>query len=396
MKILFITTFYKPNEVGGAEVQTRNNVEFVTGYADVRVLTFDSDLKDTEEVQGVVKVTRLHIKHVSDKLLNYIAKRRKLSKIKILALLFTPGIFLQIKKKLLKRKKDYSGTDIIHISGNLILIPSLRLFSFLRKEFPQSKIIYTIHDHYSIGRRSKYPHKRRFIYSYIYQAILKKNIDYFICPSEYIRHKSINDFKIDTQRFIKISNSVPYESHCFNERQEDIIMYAGSVEYLKGVDIITDAFIKLRGQKADHLKLLIVGDGDYKSELKRKLSLVPEESYKFMEKVPHDKIMELFRSATFIILASRYDEIFGMSLVEGFYNGALPLGSKAGAIPETLNYDNDLIFDNSNELADKLNNFLSNHNKIKNKMLSLEEHMNYYSPSVVSKEYLKFYKNLVK
>ncbi|NJL87406.1 MAG: glycosyltransferase [Leptolyngbyaceae cyanobacterium SM1_1_3] len=91
------------------------------------------------------------------------------------------------------------------------------------------------------------------------------------------------------------------------------LTYVGSVSEAKGVGDIIEAVALLRA-KGIEAKLKIAGKGKLKEFEERAIALGIQDNVSFLGLVPHDSIVDLMRSADFVIVPSRHDYPEGLPL----------------------------------------------------------------------------------
>lgn len=392
MNILIVTTFYHPNELGGTEVQTRILAEALNSHHNLNVLAFDSLTNDKIETINNVKVRRIKL----DKHQNFIKDRihRKHFGIKEnLKLQFSLALKNEVLEKLDIIKNDIPDADIIHFSGNFALFPIASIIKKLRKFYSKAKVVFTFHDFYMLGRRANYPNDKRFFFSVLRKNSLPKNVDYFTTPSSYLKNIVKDDFNLSENKVVVLNNFIPVKSEKDFNEDSNVILYAGSFEYGKGIDILVKAF-NIFSEKCKNCKLILIGEGYYKSEIENLLKVTDKDRYSILPKMQRNEVLDYMSKAKFIVAPSRYNETFGLSLVEGYFSGALPLGAKRGALPEVLNNDTELLFENENELAEKLTFFSQNITAAKEKYALLKLNMHKFTFENTEKKYLNFYQQI--
>ncbi|HZW40210.1 MAG TPA: glycosyltransferase family 4 protein [Ignavibacteriaceae bacterium] len=392
MNILIVTTFYHPNEIGGTEVQTRILAEAPNSHHNLNVLTFDSLSDDTIEYVNNMKIRRIkldkHQKFIKDRI-----ARKHFGIKENLKLQFSLALKNEVLKKLDIIKNDIPTIDVIHFSGNFALFPIISMIKKLRNFYPKAKIVFTFHDFYMLGRRANYPNNKRFFFSSLRKTTLPKYVDYFTTPSSYLKNIVKDDFNLSENKVEVLNNFIPVKGEKDFNEESNIILYAGSFEYGKGVDILVKAFNKF-SEKCKNYKLILIGEGYYKSEIENLLKVTNTNRYSILPKMTRNEVLDYMSKAKFIIAPSRYNETFGLSLVEGYFSGALPLGSKRGALPEVLNYDNDLLFENETDLVEKLTFFSQNITAAKEKYALLKLNMHKFTFENTEKKYLNFYQQI--
>lgn len=124
-----------------------------------------------------------------------------------------------------------------------------------------------------------------------------------------------------------------------------VIIFFGRMDYTKGVDLLIDAFLKI---KSDKVKLLIVGakwfsekqKSDYGIELIKKVEIV-KDIVIFTGYVDHKELSFLFKSADLSVVPLRCNGAAPLSPIEAQMCGLEVVALANGGIPEyILNKDN--------------------------------------------------------
>lgn len=123
-----------------------------------------------------------------------------------------------------------------------------------------------------------------------------------------------------------------------------ILLYAGRLMELKGVQDLITAFDRIRSERAGEpdgtrLKLLIVGAGDYAEPLHALAAGLPcRDAVEFRDLVPIEQMPALMSAADLFVLPSRAEinEQFGRVNVEAMLCGTTIIGSTSGGIPEAI------------------------------------------------------------
>ena len=91
--------------------------------------------------------------------------------------------------------------------------------------------------------------------------IYEKNVDIFICPSQFVKNKMI-EWGIDNKKLIVISHFVSLSKFEPNYENQGYILYFGRLTEEKGVDVLLKAM-----KDFPKLKLKIIGEGPEKKNL---------------------------------------------------------------------------------------------------------------------------------
>jgi glycosyltransferase involved in cell wall biosynthesis len=126
--------------------------------------------------------------------------------------------------------------------------------------------------------------------------------------------------------------------------QGGYFLYAGRLERLKGCLDLLEAFDELDAQ------LWIAGAGSLQPQLQA--ASERRENVHLLGNRPHHDIAQVMADATAVIAPSRVPEIFGLSVVEGFAQGAPAIVADEGGLSElVLEHGAGFVYRNRNELV---------------------------------------------
>lgn len=198
-----------------------------------------------------------------------------------------------------------------------------------------------------------------------------KQVDYIVTISNFLKYR-IKKRGIDVGRVVTIYNSATKwdkRIRLINDINRPVIIFApGRLYKDKGFDILLKAFKLVNNSK--EIQLLIAGDGPFKKALiKLVRTLRLGNSVKFLGKVPHSKIKNLYIKSDIVVFTPIYDEAFGRVALEGMMAAKPIIASKIGGIPEIVvpNKTGLLVEPYNVQRLAKAMTFL-----IKNKKLSIE------------------------
>lgn len=119
------------------------------------------------------------------------------------------------------------------------------------------------------------------------------------------------------------------------ETCRDAVMFVGRLEAAKGADVAIAAFAGALEQ-VPALQLLMVGDGEQRSELEEQATrLGIRKQVQFMGFVAPQDMPALYDSACLVVLPTA-GESFGLVLVEAMARGVIPVATNVGAVPEII------------------------------------------------------------
>jgi len=169
---------------------------------------------------------------------------------------------------------------------------------------------------------------------------------------------------------------------------DTVIGYVGRMLEMKGVDLLIDAYSKL---KSDHpnlkVRLLLIGSGEAEQSL---LRLARDRNIasdvRHIPSVPHQEVPDYMHALDILVLPSRrkamWAEQFGRVLVEAMAAGKIVIGSSSGAIPEVIG-DGGFVFPENN--SDALSEILFN-----SMMLSSDERSSLQKRAYARAEYFSW------
>lgn len=123
---------------------------------------------------------------------------------------------------------------------------------------------------------------------------------------------------------------------------DTMIGYVGRMIEMKGVDLLVDAYARLKSEHPNlRTKLLLIGSGEAEqSLLQRAKERGIASEIRHIPSVPHQEVPNYMHTLDILVLPSRrkamWAEQFGRVLVEAMAAGKIVIGSSSGAIPEVI------------------------------------------------------------
>lgn len=382
MKVLLVTEYYPPTIFGGGEISTKilaqtlskNNIE-------VHVLTSSQNSLPIYEEKDKIKIHRL-LKTGSDpsSLIENFKRVTFLQK----------SIKKEIKK--LDKKERY---NIIHFL-NTTTIPTFKLnirakkiatYNSYTNFCPKRNLFYKDKEACSgssylkcmncmansdyIGKTKvpKYLKYNPLFWIYLYQNYKShkkglKNINHHIAISEYLDNL-LQKNKIKKTNISIIPNlaEITETNELFKiEEKGFIITYAGTLEKIKGIDLLIKAITELNDPE---IKLILFGEGSQKEELKK----ISNDNIKFYGKIDHKYIGSIYKQSNLIILPTLWPEPFARNLLEATYYGKPIVATNTGGTKDSVidGKNGFLVSPNIDELKDKIS-FLKNNKELLERM----------------------------
>jgi len=209
--------------------------------------------------------------------------------------------------------------DLIRCNADIIHVHSYYLFLYdvvamMVKKFSDKKIV----AHYHGG----YP----FMLLYPFRVLKKTTLplaDKIISVNRAEIRRLINYWKVPREKIAYIPNGVDTEFFkpiSSVKKSDNVILFVGNLVKDKGVDVLLKAFAKCKSRVKD-LRLIIVGEGPLRNSLEKTVKFLGlSESIRFLGRVTHEELVNIYNMASVTVLPSRY-ESFGLVLVESMACG---------------------------------------------------------------------------
>ena len=267
--------------------------------------------------------------------------------------------FAKINKKLLEEAVDWA--DVVHVEDPFFLCAkAARLAKAKGKTVTGTFHLYPENMTYSvhIGKSA--------FFNYVFMTAFKKGVynkcDRIMCPTDQVKarlkkyHFSADLYTISNgipEEIVDYGNSkLPCRNKAINDKKKFRIITVGRYSKEKNQGLLLDALLKC--QNNENIELTVAGKGPLENKLKQKASRLPfEVEFGFFEQ---DELLEKMSQADIYVHCADI-EVEGMSCMEAFACGAVPLISKA-KLSSTKSYaldDNNIYKANdSDDLAGKI------------------------------------------
>ena len=337
-RALFVTPYYAPNIVGGAEISTQLIAENVR---EVDILTIGN--KSGKRIYNGVDV------YEEDAGILSTAWKKSLTAGR---LDLSEKIYLNLAPQFVnqKRVKRYRNLfdhyDLVAINSNVEMLGRATVWEAARES--SAKFALVLRDYTLIHKSISMIQLDTILQAKIRGYI--SAVDKIAAPSKYIveLHRATYPQMEHIQTSI-IPNAIDIDFLSDRVNKENYIIYAGSICEHKGIVTLLNAFKRARNSYPD-LELRVFGRGPLEAQCKA------VEGVSVFNWLSREELYRHIARAKILVLPSESPEAFGRVLIEAIACGTLPIGSDSGAIPEVLNWDNALLFKagNQSELSDKL------------------------------------------
>lgn len=163
----------------------------------------------------------------------------------------------------------------------------------------------------------------------------------------------------------------------------------------KGIDFLVDGFIKFSENK-NNAKLLLIGDGEMKSELELKIKKARlEDKIIFTGAAERARMPEYYRQADVFVLPS-LNEGMSNSLLEAMASGLAVIATDTGGTGELVNSENGVIIEKSSaeSIRTALDKLYSNKNLLRSMKLSSRQKAEGMSWEAMAEGYGKIYREI--
>jgi glycosyltransferase involved in cell wall biosynthesis len=218
--------------------------------------------------------------------------------------------------------------------------------------------------HHLMGRHSIRIYPITGLLPFLAEKVLLKTAKIIITPSEFAK-KQILD-KYASKRVTVIPNGVSEKLFELEPRNENFILFLGRIDlYMKGIDILIDAFSKI---ETTSIVLYIAGGGK-KTDLQKLYDLIDKHNLRgrveYLGRVDRETKFHLLSSCLFLVMPSRF-EGWGITGMEANAAGKAVVGTKIQGLQESLVEGKTAILihrESVKELAEAISHLIKNEEK---------------------------------
>ena len=260
----------------------------------------------------------------------------------------TSKIIKNLKDIIEKHKIDIV---VVHHGGIKCNIIYLKLMKY-NKNIKFVRYLHGCYDNFSWGRG------KNVVVDFLADAIMKSALtksDLIVCVSTASKESFIKRFgKFDNMIVVYNGiNDVFFENvnnKIFDNKLLKFV-YVGRLEYLKGLDCFIDSLNDLKDTVKFEME--IVGDGSYMRVLEKKVK-----DYGLQDRITFlgrkNNVKQYLDRNDIFVYPSICEEGFGISVGEAIARGCIPFVSNKGGLPEVVDYNNSLIFEDSEDMKNKI------------------------------------------
>lgn len=217
-----------------------------------------------------------------------------------------------------------------------------------------------------------------------HKSLIKKNIDYFLAPSENLTQIITSEFNKPGET---LANPVVFSNPSLNTQNIDYLLFVGRIIEEKGVLTLLKAFQQIL-KKYPNEQLKIVGSGNFQSELENYVANNKIENVAFLGAKNREELMLLYASAKFTIVPSEILESYGNVILESFaFNKTVIISNLLGIQKEVAASKSGLVFPYGNvkKLQEAIETLLTNVDLRK----ELERNASYYVENLSIEKHFK-------
>ncbi|BAP63279.1 glycosyltransferase [Methanococcus maripaludis] len=174
----------------------------------------------------------------------------------------------------------------------------------------------------------------------INKSSVPSSFNFLIAISNFVKEKYIDVLHVDKNKIKVLYNPISDDISSKLSKKEarsllklpenkKIVLYAGSLTEAKGVYMLSDLSEKLK----DHL-FIVIGNGVLKELFLKK----KQENLIYLGYLPISELKDYYRASDILLVPSLWHEPFGRVVLEGAYNGCYVIGSDRGGIPEVIDW----------------------------------------------------------
>lgn len=160
-----------------------------------------------------------------------------------------------------------------------------------------------------------------------------------LCMADCVKILNIEQFEewrgtLSRKKVVMFHDYVPTSQFSMSEREESFLYCLGYPFYLKGVDILLEAFAIVQPEFPD-IKLVIMGHCREPELSRWKAMAQGITNVEFRKPVPYDEVAEYLGACTALVVPSR-SEGMGRVFIEAMATGKPCVGTRVGGIPNVI------------------------------------------------------------
>ena len=227
-----------------------------------------------------------------------------------------------------------------------------------------------------------------------------KTASYITTVSQALNNKLIDIESSVKNKIMSIPNTIDSSDFFYMHKSSDNEAFTffslGNLFYVKGFDILLEAFSLLIKKHSFKIKLRIGGNGPELQNLQmlaEKLNII--NNIKFLLKLNRQEVIEEMQKSNAFVLPSRF-EAFGVVFIEAGACGLPVIGANSGGPSYIINPENGILCENENvkSLVNAMDKMINNYNSFNKEKIS-EETIKKYDKTTVAKQYINLFNTVL-
>lgn len=251
---------------------------------------------------------------------------------------------LNLKKSFLKSNTDAHNKALLEKfkedKPSIIEIHNRPITArYLKKHLPNTKVCLHLHNSPLDMRYNKL----RRLYSVRLRKKLINKSDNIYCVSKFIKETMEKGLGYEYDKIKILYNALDINE--FNQekyqkqKKENIFLFAGRMVPEKGILEFANAFLAIH-KKLPKWKAVFIApaslDDKFKTNFINTINKLPKDQIKYIDFLPHDKVMEYYAKSKIAVLPSYWNEPFGRTILEAALLKCAIITGKNGGIPEII------------------------------------------------------------
>jgi glycosyltransferase involved in cell wall biosynthesis len=170
---------------------------------------------------------------------------------------------------------------------------------------------------------------------YPFNQQLLRDSDHVVFISNYQADKIISRIPLESYSVIYNPLSAAYLTKLPDKKITKKILYVGALKAYKGIEIILDAMPSVLKQHKN-IHLTLAGTGNVTKYQNKAKALSIAGNVTFTDKVPPEKLIDLYDQADILVAPSIRPEPFGRTIIEGMARQCVPVASNHGGPTEII------------------------------------------------------------
>jgi glycosyltransferase involved in cell wall biosynthesis len=356
MNILYISEYFPPFDIGGAEISTSLIIKYFSDHSKCYVLTekyqknpwrsnkstvYPILMRIHMEQRSIVNIIKYGINIIIAPVINIFKIINFIKKYDIDIIHFVPTAYYYsiLVIAAILTKKPF----LIDVRGYSLVCPVSFTSKFCKDNNYNKHNYNCLKANYSINNRilkklipimALYEYIIFYLYIKIFKLTLRLPVKYKIIPnSRFVRDILIkNGYPRNKMQVIfNITNIKPTIKKRLSRKNR--IVYAGQLEKSKGIWDVIHAFNMLKNKK---LLLIIAGCGKEMDNIVAYINEKKISNIKVLGKLPNESIQGLYRESKIIVSPSSFPEPFGRFILESMAAETPLITTNVGGSPEGI------------------------------------------------------------